>query len=125
MRNLKHKLNQRNPPTEHEEQSDFVGWFELQFPTVRLYAVPNGIRTGFKQAIKAKREGMRSGVPDLHIPAWDLFIEMKRTIGGTVSPEQKDWHYYLTEHCNKTVIVAKGCQDAVNKVMQFLDSKSN
>lgn len=115
------KANKKSPiPTEHEEQSAFVEWFRLQFPSVRIAAIPNGIRTGFKQAIKAKKEGLSRGFPDLIVPAWNIFVEMKRSKGGAVSPEQKDWHEYLEEHCEAKVIVAKGCQDAVNQIMEYL-----
>jgi hypothetical protein len=36
-------------------------------------------------------EGVSPGVPDLFIPDWLLWVEMKREKGGRVSPEQKDW----------------------------------
>ena len=124
MKSLNHKLNQKKPPTEHEEQVAFVNWMRLQFPAVRFYTVPNGLRTGFKQAIKAKREGMSAGVPDICVPAWSLYIEMKRTVGGVLSQDQKEWIHYLEEHCNQKVIVAKGCSDAVRQVMEFIDNKN-
>lgn len=69
---------------------------------------------------KLKKEGMKSGIPDLFILEWNLAIEMKRQKGGTVSSEQKDWIQYFEEKCQLKVIVAKGCQDAVNQVMHHL-----
>jgi hypothetical protein len=112
-------------PTEHEEQAMFVEWFKIQFPHIRFFAIPNGIRTGFKQASKAKKEGMSSGVPDLYFPKWKIWLEMKREKGGTVSQEQKDWHNYLTDQCNDTVIVARGCDEAVRAIMSLtLNNKS-
>lgn len=107
-------------PTEHEEQVMFVNWLRLQYPQLRFFAVPNGIRTGFKQAIKAKKEGMSSGVPDLIFPKFNLYIEMKRQKGGVISPEQKEWHKYLTEECGHTVIIGKGFVDARDKFTSFL-----
>jgi hypothetical protein len=107
-------------PKEHDEQVAFVTWFKYQFPHVRIAAIPNGLRTSIRQAIKAKREGMSAGYPDLHIPAWNLYIEMKRQKGGVLSPEQKSWHQYLEDHCSSTVIVAKGCEDAIKKLQDFL-----
>jgi hypothetical protein len=41
---------------------------------------------------------------------------MKRTKGGTVSPEQKDWRAYL-ESIGDFVIVAKGNQDAQRQII--------
>lgn len=75
------------------------------------------MRTSIRTAIKAKREGMRKGVPDLFVPKWKLWIEFKRSKGGTVSPEQKEWHEYLEDHCGDIVIIARGCDDGVKKVM--------
>lgn len=118
------KASKPTMPTEHQEQAAFVAWFKLQFPHVRIAAIPNGIRSSIRQAVKAKRDGMSKGFPDLMIPAWNLYIEMKRIKGGVLSPEQKDWHHYLEDHCNATVIVSKGCEDAVKKVQEFLQTKS-
>lgn len=110
-------------PKEHDEQVAFVTWFKYQFPHVRIAAIPNGIRTSMRQAVKAKREGLSAGYPDLHIPAWSLYIEMKRKKGGVLSPEQKSWHLYLEDHCSSKVIVAKGCDDAITQVEQFLTQR--
>ena len=65
-----------------------------------------------------KLEGVSPGVPDLFIPAWNLWVEMKRSVGGRLSAEQKDWISYLQDvgHC---AIVCAGCNDAQEKVRQF------
>lgn len=107
--------------TEHQEQCLFVEWFELQFPKVRIFAVPNGIRTSIGAAVKAKKEGVRTGVPDLFVSEWRLFIEMKREKGGRLSEAQKDWKEYL-ESVGYSVIVAHGFNDAKIQIAQFLDS---
>jgi hypothetical protein len=107
-------------PTEHQEQVNFVEWVKLQFPSMRFFAIPNGMRTGFSQAKKAKREGLSSGVPDLYFPSLKLWVEMKRVKGGVLSQEQKEWHYYLEEHCGDTVIVARGCKDAIDAIIKTL-----
>lgn len=104
-------------PKEHDEQCQFVAWFKIQFQHVRIAAVPNGMRTSIRTAIKAKKEGLSSGFPDLMIPAWNCYIEMKRQKGGVLSPEQKEWHQYLEDHCDAVVIVAKGCDDAIRQIM--------
>ena len=97
--------------TEHEEQREFVRWFRQTYPTVRIFAIPNGGARTPSAAGRLKAEGVSKGVPDLYIPAWRVWVEMKRQKGGTVSTEQKDWHQYL-ESIGDCVIVAKGCADA-------------
>jgi len=107
--------------TEHEEQCLFVQWFELQFPKIRIFAIPNGTRASIGAAVKAKKEGVRSGVPDLYAPKWKLWIEMKKVKGGTLSATQKDWIDYLKNDVGDSVIVARGFSDAKVQVIEFLD----
>ena len=104
-------------PTEHEEQREFVSWFRKTYPGVRIFAIPNGGARTPSVAGRLKAEGVSKGVPDLYIPAWRVWVEMKRQKGGAVSPEQKDWHQYL-ESCGDCVIVSKGCADAQTKLLQ-------
>ena len=82
-------------PTEHEEQRELVRWFRQTWPGVRIFAIPNGGARSPATAGRLKAEGVSSGVPDLFIPAWGLWVEMKRTKGGSLSAEQKDWISYL------------------------------
>lgn len=107
--------------TEHQEQCLFVEWFELQFPKVRFFAVPNGGQRNKIVAAKLKKEGVRSGVPDLYVPAWKLWIEFKREKGGSLSPTQKEWRDYLLG-IGDNYFVAKGFTDAKVKLAQFLDA---
>jgi hypothetical protein len=58
-------------------------------------------------------------VPDLFVPEWQLWIEMKRAKGGTVSAVQKDWHAYLDE-IGQRVIIGYGFEDARAKVMALI-----
>ena len=107
--------------SEHEEQCLFVQWMELQFPSVRFFAIPNGGYRAKLIAVKLKREGVRAGVPDVYVPAWKLWIEFKPEKGGKVTPVQKEWKEYL-EGIGDTHFVARGFNDAKQKVIQFLDS---
>lgn len=102
-------------PTEHEEQRKFVSWFRQTYPGVRIFAIPNGGLRSKTTAMKLKVEGVCAGVPDLFVPEWALWIEMKRQKGGSVSLEQKDWHSYLVQIGHK-VLIAKGFDDAVKKL---------
>lgn len=101
--------------TEHEEQREFVRWFRQAHNGVRIFAIPNGGARNITTAGRLKAEGVSPGVPDLFIPEWDMWIEMKRTNGGSLSAVQKDWIKYL-KGFGHTCIVAKGADDAKAKV---------
>lgn len=102
-------------PTEHEEQRDFVAWFRRAYPDARIFAVPNGGQRSRTQGAKLKVEGVSPGVPDLFVPAWSLWVEMKRARGGRLSAAQKDWIDYL-ERIGHVVIVGHGYVDARQQV---------
>jgi hypothetical protein len=101
--------------TEHEEQREFVQWVRQTYPGVRIFAIPNGGARSRTTGAKLKAEGVSAGVPDLYIPAWRCWVEMKREKGGKVSPVQRDWLAYLQSIGDK-VIVGHGCEDAQNKI---------
>jgi len=107
-------------PTEHEEQRELVRWFRQTWPGVRIFAIPNGGARSPATAGRLKAEGVSSGVPDLFIPAWGLWVEMKRTKGGSLSAEQKDWIAYL-ESVRFCCIVGKGADDAKGKLQAFFN----
>jgi hypothetical protein len=105
-------------PSEHFEQRELVKWFRQTFKGVRIFAIPNGGVRSLSTAAKLKAEGVSSGVPDLCIPEWRLWIEMKRVKGGSLSAEQKDWIAYL-EGVKYWCIVGKGAEDAKTKILAF------
>lgn len=108
-------------PTEHEEQREFVSWFRRAHPGVRIFAVPNGGARSMATAARLKVEGVSRGVPDLCVPAWNLWVEMKRTRGGRIDEDQKDWHSYLTD-VGHHVIVGRGADDAKEQVDRWFMS---
>lgn len=105
-------------PSEHIEQRNFVVWFRREFPNVRIFAIPNGGSRGQIEAGRLRAEGVESGVPDLCIPAWRLWIEMKRTEKYAVGEDQVDWHAYLRD-LGDTVLLGIGCEDAKRKVLEW------
>lgn len=110
-------------PTEHEEQRAFVQWFRRTYPEIRIFAIPNGGARNMATAGRLKAEGVVRGVPDLFIPAWRTFIEMKRIRGGRLSPEQKDWKTYL-ESIGYRVWVCAGFEGAKREVDSWLTSRA-
>lgn len=110
-------------PTEHEEQRVFVQWFRRRYAPVRIFAIPNGGFRSRATAGRLKAEGVMRGIPDLFVPEWNLWIEMKRVKGGRLSPDQVNWKHYLEEIGN-TVFVAYGAQNAMELVDDFVDKKS-
>lgn len=99
-------------PSEDQEQARFVAWFRRTYPGVLIFAIPNGGHRHIATATRLKATGAVRGIPDLYIPAWRVWVEMKRQKGGRLSEEQRQVIAYLTE-IEYTVIVAHGCADAI------------
>lgn len=111
-------------PTEHEEQRLFVQWFRRTYPETRIFAIPNGGARSMATAGRLKAEGVARGVPDLFIPAWRTFIEMKRVKGGRLSPDQEDWKAHL-ESIGYRVWVCAGFEGAKREVDTWLTSRGS
>jgi hypothetical protein len=107
-------------PSEHAEQRTLVKWFRRQYPDAYIFAIPNGDGRSKSAGARLKAEGVSSGVPDLYVPAWNLWIEMKRQKGGRLSDNQKNWIAYL-EGVGHTVIVGYGFDDAREKIIGHAD----
>lgn len=108
-------------PSEAEEQIKFVVWLKKQ--GIRVAASANGGSRNLLEALKFKNMGVSPGFPDLFIPApcggyTGLFIEMKRTKGGKVSPEQQEWLTYL-RGVNYYCSVAYGFEEAKEIFSQY------
>lgn len=119
----KRSTSTRPSPTEHEEQVGLVNWFRGRFPGVLIFAIPNGEKRSISVARRLKAEGVTPGVPDLVVPEWRLWIEMKRATGGRLSQEQKDMICYL-EAVGYNVIVGRGASDASRQVLEWLDNRA-
>ena len=87
-------------PSEDDEQMAVVRWAAHmmgRWPDLKwLYHIPNGGKRGKVEAARFKAMGVKAGVPDLCLPVarggyHGLYIEMKRRVGGRLSPDQKDW----------------------------------
>jgi hypothetical protein len=91
---------------------------------VLIFAIPNGEKRSITVAKRLKAEGVVRGIPDLFIPQWNLWVEMKRKTGGRLSPEQKSMIGYL-EGVGHKVIVGKGAGDASRQILEHLKEKQN
>ena len=111
----------KTSPSEHSEQVGFINWFRVKYPNVLIFAIPNGEKRAITVAKRLKAEGVVRGIPDLLIPQWTLWVEMKRISGGRLSPEQKAMIQYL-EGIGQKVIVAKGAADASKQILEHCDA---
>lgn len=103
--------------SEHLEQARVVMWFRRTYPDTLIFAIPNGGLRSKSQAMSLKVEGVVPGVPDLFIPAWRVWVEMKRVKGGVLSKDQQNIIKYL-QSVNYCVIVGHGAEDAINQLTE-------
>ena len=126
-------------PSEHEIQASAIAELKLReriMPELKLlYAIPNGkgsrvvtrmTRRGpvkyCPQGLKAKREGQKAGIPDLHWPVArgpyiGLYIEVK-TPNGVLSADQKNVIPALQKEGHQ-VMVARSADEIVTFVMGY------
>ena len=115
-------------PKEDVEQTALFRWAAYQsgaYPVLRkMYHIPNGGKRGKAEAARFKAQGVKAGMPDIHLPAarggfHSLYIELKRLEGGSVSQHQKDRIADLREEGNR-VEVCKGWEEAAQVIMDYL-----
>ena len=121
-------MAEKDTPSEDQEQAWLVAWLRREHPSVRIFAIPNGGGRSKAQGALLKATGTSPGVPDLMIPTprgpyHGLFIEMKRTKGGSVSKEQKDWIAYLQAQ-GYQAIVCRGFEEAKREIECYLSTTS-
>lgn len=113
--------------SEHCEQVLVINWCH-QHRDDRLkliYAHLNGLWARNKSvAVKAKAAGAKAGIPDLFLPVpignyHGLYIEMKKTIGSSTAPAQKQWLLKLAEQGYFTC-VCKGAEMAKTAIENYL-----
>ena len=114
-------MRKNSVPMEYEDQ---IALCELlDYARILYYHVPNGGQLNPRYGKRLKKMGVKRGVPDLCIVspaplapnARAVYLELKRSVGGKTTPQQRDWHQALVaEGC--LVIVANGFDDAVNRL---------
>jgi hypothetical protein len=106
-------------PLEDSEQIEFVKQFRRTYPGVDLFMVRNdGTRTPAEKN-KQLLMGLLPGVSDLISLQFRMCIEMKRTVGGRQSDDQKEWEKYC-KSIGVKYILAIGCDDGMKKVRQIV-----
>jgi len=114
-------------PTEATEQIELFRWAEMakqKHPDLELmYHIPNGGSRNKKEAHNLSLQGVKSGVPDICLPAargsfHGLYIEMKSD-GGKVSDNQDKWLTALCENGYYTT-VSYNCGQAIGVISNYL-----
>ena len=116
---------------ESQEQQLLFEWAALsagKWPELALmYHIPNGGSRSKAEAGRFKAEGVKSGVPDICLPAarggyHGLYIELKRVKGGRVSPAQQGWIAALRDQ-GYCACVCKGWDDAAHIIKAYLEGR--
>ena len=112
-------------------QTHVINFLKEYYPKVRYCASLGGIRTGLKQAKKAKKTGYVKGFPDLQITEarggyHGLFIELKFDKQCYPNQTQKDWLEDLVKRGYKAVCSKGYTQtiDIINEYLQQDETKS-
>jgi hypothetical protein len=115
-------------PTESEEQQSLISWVRRSlgnYPELNmLYHVTNEGKRSPVTGARLKAEGLQPGVPDLCLAVargeyHGLYIEMKRTKGGRVSPEQARWIEKLSRE-GYVAVVCRGWEQAREAILRYL-----
>ena len=114
---------------EDREQQMLIKW--TQQPSIRraypklklMYHIPNERHCDAREGQRLKLMGVKSGVPDLHLPTatskhHSLFIELK-AIGGKPSDNQLWWQAELNKQGNLSVI-CYGWRQAADVIIKYL-----
>ena len=125
---------------EEQVQKSVVDYLKLKYPKAKYCASLGGIRTSFKQAVKAKATGYVKGFPDLQICVpmekgiegeggtkrggvyHGLFLEIKKDKKSYPTKEQKEWIAYLNEqgYCAR---VTKGLDESMQTIDDYFNKK--
>ncbi len=115
--------------TESEMQQNVIQWAAmskhkeiLRF----LHHSPNGGKRNAIEAARFKREGVKSGFPDLILPVpvkgyHGLFIEMKAPKGRTTD-SQKEWTHFLKLQ-GYAVYICYSDTEAIETITDYLEGR--
>lgn len=108
---------------EDDLQATFVEWFDLKFPQLVLFAIPNGGKRNAFEAARLQRQGVRPGVPDLFLALMrkgygGLYIELK-VEKRKPTEKQADMHRLLRVQGYR-VEVCNNFEEAAAAVYEYL-----
>ena len=112
---------------EDAAQAEVIRWARMRQATAPelelLYHIPNGGSRGLLEAVRLKRQGVKPGIPDLHLPIArggyiGLWIEMK-TATGRLSEDQRRIIAMLCAEGHR-VEVCRSAADAVEVLEDYL-----
>lgn len=112
---------------EDSAQAEVVRWARMRQATAPelalLYHTPNGGKRGKFEACRLKAQGVKAGVPDLHLPVaragyHGLWVEMK-TAAGRLSEAQRTIIAMLRAEGHR-VEVCRSAADAVEALEDYL-----
>lgn len=121
------KLPSVRQDREHEEQVAFMQWCQLQerkYPELKLmFAIPNGGQRSITTAGKLKKEGVKAGIPDLHLPIargvyHSLFIEMK--VGKNKPTAHQIKMMEMLSSSGNFCVVCYGAKEAIVATQSYL-----
>lgn len=106
-------------PSEDLECMAFVRW--LDQTGIRYSHLPLETPCTDIQSARLKKMGVRKGVPDYLLVVKNklVFIEMKRSVGGTLRPTQRAWLEAL-QCAGAHTFVCEGSKDAIACVTNFV-----
>ncbi|MDR1753413.1 MAG: VRR-NUC domain-containing protein [Eubacterium sp.] len=121
------KPRQRKVQHEAQIQKNLFEWARLssgKYPELKLmFHIPNGGRRDKIEAYHLKLQGIKSGVPDIYLPAarngkHGLFLELKSE-SGRLQESQKEWITELNRQGYEAV-TAYGFDEAKAAILKYL-----
>ena len=121
------KLHKSHTQHEAAEQEALFRWASYQYgiyPELRLmHHIPNGGSRNKQEAANLKKQGVKSGVPDICLPVprgkyHGLYIEMKAG-KNKATDNQSKWLEALNNQ-GYVAVVCVGCAQAVEVITKYL-----
>jgi hypothetical protein len=103
----------------------WAAYSNIKYPELSLmYHIPNGGKRNVREAARLKKEGVKSGIPDICLPVargiyHGLYIELKAG-KGKASDNQKDWIDRLTNQGYKAEVCI-GWEQAKDAILEYLE----
>lgn len=120
------KSHRHNRDIEHQIQVACIRWFNIKFPDLLLFAIPNGGKRDRITAAKMKAEGVLAGVADMMLPLarhgkYGLFIELKtEEKSSRQSSSQRMFEQFVTSQGYQYSIV-RSLKEFINLMCEYIE----